>query len=54
MIDLLESLEQSLIDNPGEPYCAACWGLTSPLELNDDGDLECPYCELVIEVKGVE
>ena len=58
MIDtLLESLEQSLINNPGKPYCATCWRdkeVTVPLELNEDGDLECFGCGLVIEVKGVK
>ena len=55
--EFLLKLHQSYLDNPGEPNCATCWRdneVTVPFELNEDGDLECPGCGFVIEVKGVE
>ena len=56
--NLLGIMYSNLLDNPGEPYCAACWygeaDVTAPLVLNEEGDLECPNCYMVIEVKGVE
>ena len=58
MIDtLLDELLQGLRDDPGEPYCAACWygeaDVAAPLELNEDGNLACTNCEFVVVVKGV-
>ncbi len=57
--NLLESIRNSILDNPaGEPYCSACWwgeeDAAVPLELDENGNLSCPNCNLAIEVKGIK
>ena len=49
--NFIKSLQKSLIENPGIPYCASCW---VELELNKDGDICCPKCGFTIEVKKEE
>ena len=56
MSSLIEELYQSHIDNPGTPYCAKCFYnayFESEFELDEDGNLSCPNCGLVIEVEGI-
>ena len=54
MSSFIEKLFQSYIDNPGTPCCANCFynaDYKSEFELDDDGNLSCPNCGLVIEVE---
>ena len=40
--------EQLRLSNIGVPYCWHCW---EELQLNENNDIYCPNCGLVIEVK---
>ena len=54
MSSFIEKLCQSYIDNPGTPYCAKCFHnayFESEFELDEEGNLSCPNCGLVIEVE---
>lgn len=46
--NFIKSVQKSTIENPGIPYCALCW---IEIELNEDGDIWCPECGLVIKVE---
>ena len=45
--NFIKSLQKSWLENPGDPYCAKCW---IKLELNENEDIWCPECGLVIQV----
>jgi len=49
--DFLEKARKSFFENMSIPVCAKCW---VEVELNDNGDIYCPECEMIIEVKGDE
>lgn len=50
---VLEMLADSLRREPGTAYCACC---VAELELDGNGNIVCPECDLVIEVdqKGLQ
>ena len=46
--DLADFIEKMRLSNMGVPYCWHCW---EELRLNENNDIYCPNCGLVIEVK---
>ena len=46
--EIANFLEKMRFSNMGVPYCWHCW---EELQLNENNDLYCPNCGLVIEVK---
>ena len=46
--DLNDFIEKMRLSNMGVPYCWHCW---EELQLNENNDIYCPNCGLVIEVK---
>ncbi len=54
---MIDTILDSFFDQQGTPYCARCFykvDFVSEFELDDDGNLSCPNCGLVIEVEEVE
>ena len=53
--DLLETMRRDNV--PTTPCCAKCWyedDHTSVLDIDDNGNLSCSKCGLVVKAKGDE